>query len=96
MEPIRDEREMAVTHAEFFRLLARVVDADQIQRHDASVQITTDVGSINITLGPESHRKLGLLKLPVTPVTLEFQGYSPEEYAAFMRRFTLSFQKGGG
>ena len=87
---------MAVTHAEFFRLLGKVVGERRVARRETGARVETDVGVINISLGEEATRRLGLLEVPVTRVTLEFQGYSAEEYEVFMRRFNLGFQKGGG
>ena len=96
MESIKHEREMAVTHADFFRLLPKVVAEERIQRQPAAALVTTDIGAIKITLAPESTRQIALLKIPLTRVTMEFQGYTTAQYEEFMRRFNLSFQKGGG
>lgn len=95
-EPIRHEREMSVTHTEFFRLLPRVVGEDYIQRNDSAAVIQTEIGRIDIRLGPEMRRKIALLELPMTEVSLEFHGYSQVDYEEFIRRFNLRFQKGGG
>jgi len=94
--PIRHERDMSITHADFFRLLARLVGAKAIQCCENSVRINTETGHINIRLGPERRRKIALLELPATTVSLEFHGYDQAAYQDFMRQFTLCFHKGGG
>ena len=89
-------REMSISHREFFRLLPRAVEGAPVTRQGTRVGITTDSGQVNITLAPERVRKLGLMEFPVTPVTIEFDGFNAAEQAAFLSRFDLAYQKGGG
>ena len=58
--------------------------------------IATGAGQVNITLAPETVRKLGLMEFPVTLVTMEFEDFNPSGQAAFLARFDLAYQKGGG
>ena len=53
-------------------------------------------GSIEIILGEECERRLGLIRLPYTPVTFRYTGLSDEEREKFQARFNLTFQRGGG
>ena len=89
-------REMSITHKDFFRLLPKAVNGAATVRQGNQVSITTAAGQVTITLTPETSRKLGLLTLPVTGVTLEFDGFSATAQAQFLARFDLAYQKGGG
>ena len=89
-------REMSITHKEFLRLLPHAVKGATISRQDDRVNITTDAGRATITLAPETTRKLSLLEFPVTTVTMEFHGFNPSDEAAFLKRFDLAYQRGGG
>ncbi len=93
---MRYERQMSVTHADFFRLLPRVVGENRIQRQANRAVIKTEKGRISVRLGPESCLKIALLELPMTDVSLEFHGYSQADYQQFIDRFRLCLHKGGG
>lgn len=61
--------------------------------------ILLPVGSGHVALsydGRPSLRLGGLLELPQADVSLTFDGVSPDERAAFERRFWVAFQRGGG
>ena len=89
-------REMSISHKEFFRLLPRAVNGMPVTRRGNVAVIVTGAGQVKITLAPESVRKLGLMEFPVTAVTIEFRGFSAADRAAFLSRFDLAYQKGGG
>ncbi len=87
---------MSISHKEFLRLLPRAVKGAAITRQDNRIIITTGTGQVTITLAPETIRKLSLLEFPVTTVTMEFHDFNPSEQAAFLKRFDLAYQRGGG
>ena len=89
-------REMSITHREFFRLLPRAVNEAAVSRQGNQVDITTSAGVVRITLARESVRKLATLEFPVTEITIEFNGFSVGDQAAFLARFDLAYQRGGG
>ena len=89
-------REMSITHREFFRLLPRAVGDAAVSREDSRVEIKTSAGVVSITLAPETIRKLAILEFPVTRITIVFNGFSASDQAAFLSRFDLAYQKGGG
>ena len=93
---IRLTREMSITHKDFFRLLPRAVNGAPVARRGNRADIATGAGRVTITLAPETVRKLGLMKFPVTLVSIEFSGFAPDEQAAFLARFDLAYQRGGG
>ncbi|MDE0154479.1 MAG: hypothetical protein OXS28_02610 [Gammaproteobacteria bacterium] len=89
-------REMSITHKDFFRLLPRAVNGAPVTRMGNQADIATEAGRVKITLAPESIRKLGLMEFPVTPVSIEFDGFNPADQTAFLSRFDLAYQRGGG
>ena len=89
-------KEMAVTHADFFRTLSSV-----FPNRDYNVQGTIicrqwNGGTLEIKLGPESIRQIALLKLPQTLVTLTFTGYSEAQFIELIEQFDRGFQRAGG
>ena len=89
-------REMSITHREFFRLLPRAVNEAPVSRQGNQVNITTSTGLVKITLAPETIRKIGIMEFPVTRLTIEFSSFNSAEREAFLARFDLAYQKGGG
>ena len=77
-------------------MLPRAVNNAVLARQGNNVDITTSAGLVKITLSPETVRKLAIMEFPVTEVTVEFSGFSASERAAFLARFDLAYQKGGG
>ena len=89
-------REMSITHKDFFRLLPRAVNGAPVTRMRNQAHIATAAGRVKITLAPETTRKLGMMEFPVTRVSIELRDFTPGEQAAFLARFDLAYQKGGG
>ncbi|MBT3237332.1 MAG: hypothetical protein HOK06_05325 [Rhodospirillaceae bacterium] len=88
------EKEMGITHDEFFRNIARVLD--DYQQSDSGV-IVEDAGrTINISIGAEGERRIALMRIPITPVTLTFSGYAEAEISEFLTTFDSIFRRGGG
>jgi len=89
-------KEMAVTHADFFRTLPQALDGAPFKKTGNRV-VAEDKGKrLEISLGPERTRQIAGLKVPATDVTLAFTGYDRTEVATALRLFERSFQKGGG
>lgn len=94
--PFRLTRRMGVSHGEFFRLLPKAVQSAPVAQQGGQVVVETDQGRVAIALGAESPRKLGMLELAETEVTMEFIGFTAAARRAFLARFDLAFQKRGG
>ena len=88
------DKEMAITHRDFVRLLARAVGDRNFQLVDGKISIAEGVRRIDITLSEESERRIALVTLPVTFVRFAFTGY--DDAQAEMKRIDLQFQRGGG
>ena len=91
------EKEMALTHADFFRLVPKAFpDGNFRSTADGIVRDEGAGRCLTVTLGPEGERRIALLSVATTPVTLTFDGYADEAIAETMVVFDRAFQKGGG
>lgn len=90
-------KQMGITHAEFARLLPRALDANTFSGHAPHYDVTLQAGgTVAIDLGPESERRIALMRIASTPVTLTFSDVSDDAKAAFLERFDRAYQRGGG
>jgi hypothetical protein len=89
-------RRMALDRAEFLRLLPSAL-GDLHWRKEGSQLLAEDPPRrIEIRLGAEAERKLGALVLPQMDITFHFEGLTAKEIDSFLKRFDLTFQRGGG
>ena len=95
-EPVTIEKEMAVTHTDFYRLLPNVLRGEDITVEGTRVRIEGTAGTWTIDLGLEGERRIALLVVPRTSVTLTFEDYSTENREDALKRFDRAFQRGGG
>jgi sulfur carrier protein ThiS len=90
------EKEMAVTHADFFRTLPKALGTNGFKRSGDKVVLEDGEKRLEIALGPERERKIANLAVPATDVTLTFSGYTDAEASDALKLFDRMFQKGGG
>lgn len=95
-EPFRIVKEMGISHAEFFRVLPKLLQGVESETEGNRVRIHEDGGSVEIVLGPEQVRSLGLVRLPYTNVELIFHQLDEARRRAFVAEFELQFFRGGG
>ena len=88
------EKEMGITHAEFFRIISRVLG--DYRQSETGVTAEDGARSLDISLAEEGERRIALMRMPKTSVTLTFRGYAAEEIADFLATFDRTFQRGGG
>lgn len=89
-------REMGLTHKEFFRTLPKVLDGQRYQIADSMITVAEPPRRLTIHLGPEGERRIAMLRLPTTAVSLRFVDYTEAEIDEFMTRFGRYYQRGGG
>ncbi len=87
---------MGITHAEFFRVIARALDGRPYRVESRRVVVEEDGRVLEITLSEESERRIALITLPVTRVRLIFTGYGEARTAETIAWFDRWFQRGGG
>jgi alkyl hydroperoxide reductase subunit AhpF len=89
-------REMTITHDDFFRLLPKALAGYQFKISGQSIQVKLATGYVNIQLMPETSWSIGALQLPATQVEITLKGCNEDEADAWLKKFDLTFQKGGG
>lgn len=89
-------REMSISHAEFRRVMALAFRQEFQPAGAGAAEFINSDASIHLILSEESSRRMGAITIPVTRLTLRFNGMDPESVRAFLVRFDRSFQRGGG
>lgn len=87
---------MAITHADFFRMVQPLLAGEDCTIHEDGVSIRRGDASIDIRLGPEGRRRLGNFSLPRTQVEIRLRNCPPDAAAAFLAAFDTRFRRGGG
>jgi hypothetical protein len=90
------EKEMSISHNDFFRILPKALDGEDYRVDGNRVVAGSGGRRLEITLSEETRRRIALLSLPVTHVRLDFIGYREDEAAATLAKFDRGFQRGGG
>ena len=90
------DKEMALTHADFFRIIPRALGTKDFEQSETGIVLEDGERRLQITLGPERIRKIALMEIPACHVRLEFSAYSEPEREAALDLFDRIFQKGGG
>ncbi|MCB1504661.1 MAG: hypothetical protein KDJ47_06750 [Hyphomicrobiaceae bacterium] len=93
------EKKMTLTAAEFAKSMAAFV-GEQVQIVNGRARVSTgENGSVaEVTYVPLPSRRIGggLLELPQALVTITLAGMGALDAEAFVRRFDIAFQRGGG
>ena len=89
-------RAVGITHPDFFRRLPAALEglASTVDGNQATV-VDGD-RHIDIELGAQGTRAIGLFRLPVTEVTFSFTGYDETQADALLARIDLHYRRGGG
>ena len=90
------EREMTISHSEFFRILPKAVGTHRFQLADNVITVSLAEGEICIILSTERVRKIGSFVLPVTDVTFQIKNVAENTKNEFFKQFDRSYQRGGG
>ena len=96
MAVYRLTQDMGLTHVEFFNTLPAAIAHQDFVVEDNVVRIEYEGRRVLIELGCEQVRKIALLRLPHTEVTLSFFHFTTEQRNQFLTRFDLYFRRGGG
>ena len=94
--PVRIEKLMSLTAAEFQASIAPLTGA-ALPAGQFAAQIAVDGGTVEIACEPRPPVTYGgLLVVPRALVTLTFSDVPEAGRKAFLRRFDIAFQRGGG
>ncbi len=89
-------REMAVTHADFYRILPRALQGYDYTSANHEVVATVAAGRVVISLGEELVRRIALVAIPYCEVRFDYQDLDDTDYLKFREQFELYFRRGGG
>lgn len=94
--PERFEREMACTESDWLRWLPQAVGDHhwKLQPQSAGVRIAD--GALGLKWQQGEPRVIGLVRMPRLLVSFRFAGLDEVQRYAFMKRFDLYMQRGGG
>ena len=90
------DREMGCTEAEWLGWLPAAIGAHPYQLTRSAVLISLSGGTLAIQWQPGPPRVIALLRMPRLLVAFRFQGLDDAARYAFMKRFDLYMQRGGG
>ena len=96
---VKLNRDMAVTHDEFYRLIMTTIinsDLINVDLKNATVCFPFAEGEVKITLEEQLTRKLASLSIHHTPMSFIFKNIAEDDIQAYLQKFDVSFQKGGG
>ena len=94
--PERFQRDMATTEAEWLMRLPMAMGGQAFTREGACVQVALGSGALQITWHPLPPRVIALLRMSRLAVEFTFEGVDADTRRAFMQRFDLTMQRGGG
>jgi hypothetical protein len=90
------EREMACTEAEWLRWLPDAIGACRWRHDDGSAAVEIGRGTLSLDWHAGEPRVIALVWLPRLHVSFRFEGLQDDQRLAFMKRFDLYMQRGGG
>lgn len=90
------ERDMACTEAEWLAWLPAAVGEHQCQQGSGEAQVQIGSGALQLQWQVQTPRVIALVRLPRLLVRFAFRNVADAERTAFMRRFDLYTQRGGG
>jgi hypothetical protein len=94
--PPQFEREMGCTVQEWLRWLPSAIGAHPYALTGCAAQVRLLQASLHLTWQVDTPLRIALLRLPRLQVTFAFSGLDAAQRHAFMTRFDLHMQRGGG
>jgi hypothetical protein len=92
----RFEREMGCTEAEWLMWLPRAIGDHHWKQQVGAAGVRIGDGALGLKWQVGAPRVIGLISIPVLKVSFRFAGLDDQERYAFMKRFDLYMQRGGG
>jgi hypothetical protein len=89
-------REMTCNEAEWHRWLPQALGSQTWTMHRDAVDVHLGTGALALSWSVGEPRVIGLARLPRLHVSFRFAGVDGAQRHAFMRRFDLYMQRGGG
>ncbi len=92
----RFEREMGCTEAEWLRWLPDAIGDHFWKLHPNAAGVRIGDGALGLTWTVAEPRVIALMRMPRLVVHFRFAGLDDAQRYAFMKRFDLYMQRGGG
>jgi hypothetical protein len=89
-------REQGITEADWLQLLPRAAQGHALTLADGRAEIAIGNGALHLNWTVMPLRQIALIRLPRLAVHYRFEGVGDAERHAFMKRFDLTIQRGGG
>ena len=90
------DKNMGITHSDFFRLLPKAMGDHSYTINGSTVNADVESGKLTISLGEQQERRIALMCIPFVIVSFDFDSVNDEGIEAFLQHFDLHFQRGGG
>lgn len=90
------EREMGCTEADWLRWLPAAIGAHEWRREPGRATVRIGEGELHLRWRTGEPRTIALVRLPRLHVSFRFEGVQAPARRAFMERFDLYLQRGGG
>ena len=90
------ERDMGCTEAEWLGWLPAAMGDCPWQRSGSTAVATIGAGRLHLRWQVMPPRVIALMRMPVLRVSFALEGLDADERYAFMKRFDLYMQRGGG
>ena len=92
----RFQRDMGCTEPEWLGWLPAAVGANAWQLQGKSAKVEIGNGRLDLRWVVQPPRVIALMRMPVLRVDFAFEGLDADQRYAFMKRFDLYMQRGGG
>jgi hypothetical protein len=92
----RFEREMGCTEAEWLMWLPAAIGERDWTRGASAAEVKIGPGTLSLDWRPGEPRVIAQVRLPRLHVGFRFEGLDADQRLAFMKRFDLYMQRGGG
>ena len=89
-------REMGCTEAELLGWLPAALGDPAAQLDTGAANLRLGSGALRLTWQVAAPRVIGLIRIPVLRVSFRFDAVDDLQRDAFMKRFVLYMQRGGG
>jgi len=90
------ERDMACTEAEWLQWLPRAIGAHPYETQPGAATVQLPPGRLLLHWQVRPERRIALIRLPQLHVAFAFEAVDEPARLAFMKRFDLYTQRGGG
>ncbi|HXD39469.1 MAG TPA: hypothetical protein VN649_02825 [Ramlibacter sp.] len=94
--PERFEREMGCTEADWLMWLPAAIGNHESQRSTGSATVAIPPGTLRLDWHAGEPRAIAQVRMPRLHVSFRFEGVDAPRRVAFMKRFDLYMQRGGG